>query len=268
MDSGRAMTRSPSEGKQIFVAYSYGLYQGPDFRQVFERVARRTGSEFVFADTRFTSEHILDKITRMIHEADFSLFDISDWNPNVTLELGVAKESGKPWYILIDPSKSTGAIHEAPSDLRGFDRVQYGSFDELERGLVRLLTQKPHSASKSAPRTLRSDYITLFNETVDVESTNHETISVDVPQGARVSILARELWGQPFDPYIFNRRNYASFCRDREGRELYGVTDESVIEFERKIPRAGEWYVVLDAYNKRNNRRVALDVKYLPPDSA
>lgn len=258
------MKDAPTKRREVFVAYSYGLYPGPDYRQVFERVAGNTDSRFVFADTRLTSEHILDKITKMIHEADLSLFDISDWNPNVTLELGIAKASGKPWYILIDPSRSTGGIREAPADLRGFDRVQYGSFDQLERGLTRLLNQEPIPTAPPATASSKMGFVKLFDDTVDVESTEHESISVDVPKGAKISVFAREVWGQPFDLYIFDRRNYANFCRDRSGRELYGVTDEVVIEFERKVPRVGGWYLVLDAYNKRNNRRVALEIKYLP----
>lgn len=259
------MARDSTKGRQVFVAYSYGLYPSADYRKVFERVAEKTDARFVFADTQLTNEHILDKITKLICEADLSVFDISDWNPNVTLELGIAKASGKPWYILIDPSRSTGGIREAPADLRGFDRIQYGSFDQLERGLIRLLNQEPAHVRTPSLQPPKSGYVKLFNDSVEIESTEHVAISIDVPKGARVSVFAREIWGQPFNLYILDRRNYASFCRDRSGRELYGVTDEPVIEFERKIPRVGGWYIVLDAYNKRNNRRVAIDIKYLPP---
>ncbi len=249
------------------MAYSYGLYPGSDFRQVFDRVGKQTGTKFLFADTRLTNEHILDKITRMIHEADYSVFDISDWNPNVTLELGIARESGRPWYILIDPSKSTGGIREAPADLRGFDRVQYGSLEELERGLLRLeagvgmgrMSREGGGKGQSPSKVL--------DQVVDVESTSHFSAEIDASKGARVSVFARELWKQPFDLYLMDRKNYASFLRDRSGRELYGVTDEPVIDFERKVPRSGGWYVVIDAYNKVNNRRVALKVVVKPPSS-
>jgi hypothetical protein len=252
---------------QVFVGYSYGLYPGPEYRQTFDRVSERTGVKFLFADTRLTNVHILDKITKMIHDADLSLFDISDWNPNVTLELGIAKESGRPWYILIDPSKSTGRIHEAPADLRGFDRIQYGSFEELERGLLKLVQQPASGVGRRATSAAPALYLKLFDQTVEIDSTDYEAISIDIPKRSRLSIFARELWGQPFDLYIFDRRNYAEFCRNRGGKEFHGVTDESVIEFERTVPRLGGWYIVLDAYNKRNNRRVALEAKYLPPVS-
>ena len=247
---------------QVFVGYSYGLYPASDFRQIFANVSSKLGVEFVFADTRVSSEHILDKITRMIHEADLALFDISDWNPNVTLELGIARESGKPWYILLDPSKSTGGIREAPADLRGFDRIQYSSLDELQEGLIRLLSQDVPPPTKPAIQRSDSGYVVLCDTVVDIESTEHEALPIDVPQGARLAVFARELWKQPFDLYVMDRRNYARFCRDRTGRELFGVTDEPVIEFERKIPRVGGWYIVLDTYNKVNNRRVAIQAKY------
>lgn len=263
--AGIRMSDSDATRRQVFVAYSYGLYPGPEFRQVFDRVGMKTGTAFIFADTRLTNEHILDKITRMIHEADYSVFDISDWNPNVTLELGIARESGRPWYITIDPSRSTGGIREAPADLRGFDRIQYSSFDELERGLIRLESGQDSSRRQEGGGLRGLVPSKVFDRVVDVEATAHFAIEIEAPKGARISVFAREMWRQAFDLYLMDRKNYASFFRDRSGREFYGVTDEPVIEFERKVPRAGGWYIVIDAFNKVNNRRVALEVTVKPP---
>lgn len=138
--------------RKVFVAYSYQLYPGGEYRACFSRIGERYGVDFVFADTRVTSEQVFEKISQMIRESTFSLFDISDWNPNVTLELGFARGIGHPWFILVDPSKSNGRIQEAPADLRGIGRVQYDSLGALEAGLSRLMQQQfalngPPSAS-------------------------------------------------------------------------------------------------------------------------
>src|SRR6185312_10190626 len=66
--------------------------------------------------------------------------DISGWNPNVTLELGLAYGLNEKAYIAIDPAKTP--VEEVPADLRGIDRIQYSSYSELQSGLERLLDQE------------------------------------------------------------------------------------------------------------------------------
>jgi hypothetical protein len=126
--------------RQIFVAYSYKLYPKEDYRRVYNELKKAFQVEFIFADEKITSLHILQKIANYIRESGFGIYDISGWNPNVTLELGLAFGLGEKSFIAIDPSKTD--INEVPSDLRGMDRIQYGSYTELQGGLERLLTQE------------------------------------------------------------------------------------------------------------------------------
>lgn len=127
--------------KQVFVAYPYTLYDKKAYRQAYRRAGDEYGVDFFFADERITNMHILQKIQRQILIADFSIFDISGWNPNVALELGIAYASeGTSWYICYNPSKN--AHQDVPSDLRGIDRIQYSDLRELERKLVVLLNQR------------------------------------------------------------------------------------------------------------------------------
>jgi hypothetical protein len=83
--------------QKIFVAYSYQLYPGEEYRACFSRAGKVWGLEFQYADSRISNEQILDKIEQMIRESTFSIFDISDWNPNVTLEL-VARPERSPMF--------------------------------------------------------------------------------------------------------------------------------------------------------------------------
>lgn len=125
--------------KQIFVAYAYNLYDTRDYRKVYASLEKAFGVKFIFADEKITNMHILQKIISYIRGSDFSLFDISAWNPNVTLELGIALAMSDDWYICFNPEKTD--IKEVPSDIRGLDRIQYSSFSELEDKMSVLLDQ-------------------------------------------------------------------------------------------------------------------------------
>jgi hypothetical protein len=77
-----------------------------------------------------------------ITKSDFSIFDLSNWNPNVALELGLAeglkKQPGKNYYIVLNTRRSS----EVPSDIRGIQRLEYTSYDfKPEVGLGDLLSR-------------------------------------------------------------------------------------------------------------------------------
>jgi hypothetical protein len=122
----------------IFVAYPYSFPED-DYRRPFDELGESFGVDFVFADAEITGKHILEKITRMIRDSRFSLFDITEWNPNVTLELGIAIGHRQEYYLLFSPDRGQS---DAPADLGGIDRIEYESYGQLEDGLTRLLLQE------------------------------------------------------------------------------------------------------------------------------
>ena len=126
--------------RQIFVAYSYKLYPEADYRRVYNELAKAFKVDFVFADAKITTLHILQKIANYIRESRFGIYDISGWNPNVTLELGLAFGLSEKSFIAINPKQTD--VDEVPADLRGIDRIQYTSYAELQAGLERLLAQE------------------------------------------------------------------------------------------------------------------------------
>jgi predicted nucleotide-binding protein len=156
-------TRKP---RQIFVAYSYKLYPKADYRRVYSDLAKAFQIDFVFADEKITNLHILQKIANYIRESRFSIYDISGWNPNVTLELGLAFGLSEKAYIAIDPAKTD--INEVPSDLRGMDRIQYGSYSELQQGVERLLVQEfpvqPTHDVENQLKQLRTQTVKLISD--------------------------------------------------------------------------------------------------------
>jgi hypothetical protein len=65
----------------------------------------------------------LSILTTYIKAVDFCLFDLSLWNANVSLELGLAEGLGKDYYILVNSKQSK----DVPSDVRGLQRIEYSS---------------------------------------------------------------------------------------------------------------------------------------------
>jgi hypothetical protein len=129
---------SPRQSRTIFVAYPYSI-PADDYRRAFTELEEGFDVRFIFADEQITNRHILEKITDYIRDSRFSLFDISEWNPNVTLELGIAIGQRQDYYLLFNPSGSRSGV---PADLGGIDRIQYSSYRELSDQLTRLLLQE------------------------------------------------------------------------------------------------------------------------------
>jgi hypothetical protein len=136
----------------IFVAYPYSISKD-DYRDAYATVAaefERFEISFVYADEEITSKHILEKITSMMEAAEFSLFDITHWNPNVALELGLAIGRRLDYYILWNPSAEQ---EHPPADIGGIDRIQYEDFAQLREGLGRLMTQQYGSPQADETKT-------------------------------------------------------------------------------------------------------------------
>ncbi len=126
--------------KQVFVAYAYGIYDKRDYRKIFTDIEEKYDVRFIFADEKITNMHIMQKIISYIKSSDFSVFDISGWNPNVTLELGFAMATTSDWYICFNPEKTLQ--DEVPSDIKGIDRLQYKSFSDFSDQLIALIEQR------------------------------------------------------------------------------------------------------------------------------
>ena len=189
-----AVTQQSRESvtKQIFVAYAYNLYDERDYRKVYSALEKAFDVKFIFADEKITNMHILQKIISYIRGSDFSLFDISSWNPNVTLELGIALATSQDWYICFNPEKTD--VKEVPSDIRGLDRIQYTSFSDLEDRLSVLLDQRYprgthrsvddyfESAKQQVIDLLRKQPGLRVNEIADILNMNKKMAQVVVSQ--------------------------------------------------------------------------------------
>jgi hypothetical protein len=122
----------------VFVAYPWAPYDRDDYKARYRRLEEKYRAQFVFAEDRLTSDHLITKIESMMVAADFCVFDLTDLNPNVTLEYGLARGLRLESYIAFNPKFSQ---RDVPSDLKGFDSLRYESLDELEERLDPFLAQ-------------------------------------------------------------------------------------------------------------------------------
>ena len=146
----------------VFVACPYKIFPLEDYKRVFENIGKIYPVTFKFADEQITNQHILLKISNYIRDHDISLFDITGWNPNVALELGIAVGMGRKYFILMNMHIDNNG--EVPSDIRGVDRIQYISNSELEAKLSILIKQE----LPDRPARSESAFVALKEEIVDV----------------------------------------------------------------------------------------------------
>lgn len=123
---------------EIFVAYPYALDKARRYR---ERLVRAFASAsevtLTFADEHLSNKHVLDKIRDMMEAADLILFDLTDANPNVTLELGIAIAAGHPYIVAIRED----AISKLNSDIHGWDQLRYSDEQGLATALLDRIEQ-------------------------------------------------------------------------------------------------------------------------------
>jgi len=118
------MARAPYIHPSIFVGCPYT----PELQfRAFKAALDHIPLEFHFANTAIKSRHVLDRIRSGIVRTDYSIFDITDWNANVALEIGLAEGLNRDYYIIFKPGQ--GARKEPPADLKGLQRFEYKALD-------------------------------------------------------------------------------------------------------------------------------------------
>lgn len=138
------MSKAPYKHPTVFVGCPYTPRS--QFK-AFRSALRGVPLEFLYADSSIKSRHVLDRIRAGIERCNYCVFDITGWNANVTLEVGLAEGLNKPYYVLFKPGR--GSKSEPPSDLKGIQRFQYNHVDgfdddcltyQFHHELVRTLT--------------------------------------------------------------------------------------------------------------------------------
>jgi hypothetical protein len=148
------VAKAPYKLPSVFVGCPYGgKFPFKSFRTNLERVPFR----LYYADTHLSTKHLLGILTSYIRAVDFCVFDISLWNPNVALEIGLAEGLGVEYYILLNRKLSKGV----PADVQGLQRIEYDDPSSLEDGglvpgIVRYLV-KDHTHPRNIYNALTGD---------------------------------------------------------------------------------------------------------------
>jgi hypothetical protein len=126
----RVRTRFPS----VFVGHPFaGRFSVKKFRKIFKDLP----FEVIYGNTDLQTKHLLTIMKTNVSKSDFSIFDLSDWNPNVALELGLAeglgRASAKKYYIVLNTRRSA----DVPSDKRPEHFVDKSTLAEVHDALER-----------------------------------------------------------------------------------------------------------------------------------
>jgi hypothetical protein len=147
------MARAEYKLPNVFVGCPYSKeFNYTAFKTALDRIPFR----WYYADTRLTTKHLLGILTSYIKAVDYCIFDISTWNPNVALEIGLAQGLGIDYYILLNRKlKKT-----VPADIQGLQRIEYsdvrslradGLIPQIEKYLVRERTHPRNIYNQLTP---------------------------------------------------------------------------------------------------------------------
>lgn len=157
----RVRTRFP----RVFIGHPFKQrFPWKKFRQVFKELP----FQVVYGNTDVDTKHLLAIMKRHIKAADYSIFDLSYWNPNVALELGLCEgptsKSQRPYYVILNTNRSG----DVPSDIKGIQRLEYTRYDySPETGLAPALfalLRKEYWSKK-----ILAEFHRVYSETAKVE---------------------------------------------------------------------------------------------------
>jgi len=134
-----------------FVAHEFSKQKRDDLRKAIEEAFKGSGLKAYYADAEVRQKHILEKIKERILETQFGIYDVSNNNPNVCLELGIAMGAKKPYWIIHEEGT------KLPTDLYGHDRIDYESYDKLTKELKKKVVKKEIERSAETRESLKEE---------------------------------------------------------------------------------------------------------------
>ncbi len=141
-----------------FVAHEFSKQKRDDLREVIEEAFKGSRLKAYYSDMEVRQKHILEKIEERILTTQFGIYDVTNSNPNVCLELGVARGARKPYYIIHE--KGT----RLPADLEGLDRIEYESYKQLTKELKKKVVKKERERFMEVRKSLKQEYYEDISE--------------------------------------------------------------------------------------------------------
>jgi hypothetical protein len=166
------------------MAKSYQVFIGCPFRKAIRKnydrlkaeLERETPLHVVLADTTAVSstDYLLEHITNLIRESAACIFDATDGNPNVSLEVGIAHALPVDFVLGLytrrprtreqreaeQALKREGEVKPIIADLQGRIRIEYKAYPLLKQQVVsRYLSNLPYVRRWDEFRKRHSTYV-------------------------------------------------------------------------------------------------------------
>lgn len=95
---------APRASRTIFVAYPWQVYESrEEYKATLTCLEGELSVRFLFAESRLTERHILDKIEGMISEAAFGIYDLTGWNGERRDGIRFGSRDGQACIHLVQP---------------------------------------------------------------------------------------------------------------------------------------------------------------------
>lgn len=129
--------------QEVFLGYPFSLDHTLKYRERLRAICEKANFKLTTADDRYAPEQIWDAIQEAIQNSWYCIFDLTNLNSNVLLELGYAIGSDQDVIILQSRTKISSTFGSKleyaplPTDLRSIRVIQYESFEHLELQLLK-----------------------------------------------------------------------------------------------------------------------------------
>jgi hypothetical protein len=124
-------------------------------KKILRTLEKELNVRFVFPDERPTLESATSRLQGLLADASLVVFDVSEWNPTVAYELGIARGLGKPFMLAEDVSRQS--TRPLPRDLHDEVQLQYKTPAELRARLRRLIQHQLGGPHVGAVGTSKAD---------------------------------------------------------------------------------------------------------------
>jgi len=186
---------------RIFFAYPYALDRDRNYRDRLLPLFEKAGIDLTFADDHLSNKHVLEKIRDLLEDSDLVLFDLTDANPNVTLELGIAIAANLPYIVAIRQD----ALSKLNSDIHGWDQLRYADEGQLARILIDRVQKGRVPARSVDPKSLTVERFEPLGFGLPLlrQGGDHANIGIAIRPLLRTPIRLQDLLA---DQYKANRR--------------------------------------------------------------
>jgi hypothetical protein len=143
-----------------FVMMPFGHWYDRYYQDIYVPAIRDAGFELVRADELFSTGSVVEQIWDQIEKSKVLLAEVTDKNPNVFYELGLAHAARKPVVF------TSGCLEDVPFDLRHLRVIVYEVREpQWADKLQRLITDYLRNAAKDPLRSIPHPFRTLVPDT-------------------------------------------------------------------------------------------------------